>query len=112
MKIETMQQNDVTILSLSGNLDALTSNTITDHIKNLITNKNVKLVADMNGVDYTSSAGLRVLLAATKETRSLNGDMRLANIQPNVQKVLSLSGFTSILKIFADVDSAVKSFSE
>jgi len=112
MNIESRQQNDVTILSITGNIDALTSNTLTDYIKAQITSGNVKLIADVGGVDYTSSAGLRVMLAAVKETRALNGDMRLANIQPNVQKVLELSGFTSIRKIFSDVDSAVKSFSE
>lgn len=112
MNIESRQQDDVSILSITGNIDALTSTTLTDYIKSQIKSGNVKLIADVGGVDYTSSAGLRVMLAAVKETRSLNGDMRLANIQPNVQKVLELSGFTNILKIFSDVDSAVKSFSE
>jgi anti-sigma B factor antagonist len=112
MKIEDKQENDVTILSISGNIDALTSAALTDHIKDHISKGNVKLIADIQGVDYTSSAGLRVLLGAIKETRALNGDMRLANIQPNVQKVLALSGFTNILKTFTDVDSAVKSFTE
>jgi anti-sigma B factor antagonist len=112
MKIEDKQENDVTILSISGNIDALTSSALTDHIKDHISKGNVKLIANIQGVDYTSSAGLRVLLGAIKETRALKGDMRLANIQPNVQKVLALSGFTNILKTFADVDSAVKSFAE
>lgn len=112
MKIEDTQKDDVTILSISGNIDALTSSALTDHIKEHISKGNVKLIADIQGVDYTSSAGLRVLLGAIKETRALNGDLRLANIQSNVQKVLALSGFTNILKIFADVDTAVKSFSE
>jgi len=62
-------------------------------------------------VDYTSSAGLRVLLGAIKETRAQSGDIRLAGIQPDVQKVLNLSGFTNILKVFDDVDAAVASFS-
>lgn len=112
MNIEDKQENDVTILTISGNIDALTSAALTDHIKKHISKGSVKLIADIQGVDYTSSAGLRVLLGAIKETRALKGDMRLANIQPNVQKVLALSGFTNILKTYPDVDSAVKSFTE
>jgi anti-anti-sigma factor len=62
-------------------------------------------------VDYTSSAGLRVLLGAIKDTRALGGDIRLAGIQPDVQKVLNLSGFTNILKVFDTLDEATASFS-
>lgn len=112
MNIQDKQLNDLVIISITGNIDALTSSKLTMHIKEHITKGNVKLIADVKGVDYTSSAGLRVLLGAVKETRALNGDMRLANIQPNVQKVLALSGFTNILKIYPDVDSAVNSFTE
>jgi anti-sigma B factor antagonist len=53
-----------------------------------------------------------MLLAAVKETRSHNGDIRLAAVQPNVRKVLSLSGFTTILIIFDVTQSALASFSQ
>ena len=69
-----------------------------------------KLVADFDAVDYTSSAGLRVLLATLKQTRSRGGDLRLAAPRPEVRKVLELSGFTGILSVYATVDDAVKAF--
>ena len=68
------------------------------------------LVADLGGVSYTSSAGLRALLAILKAVRHKKGDLRLACVQPNVHKVLEMSGFTSIFKLFEDVDAAVASF--
>jgi anti-sigma B factor antagonist len=111
MDIQDRQVNDVTILTIRGSIDALTAPQISEHINGLVSNDNIKLVADFSGVDYTSSAGLRVLLGAVKETRSKGGDLYLVDIQPDVEKVLKLSGFTSILKIFPDVDSAVNSFS-
>jgi anti-sigma B factor antagonist len=111
MDIQDKQVNDVTILTIRGSIDALTAPQISEHINGLVSNDNIKLVADFSGVDYTSSAGLRVLLGAVKETRSKGGDLYLVDIQPDVEKVLKLSGFTSILKIFPDVDSAVNSFS-
>jgi anti-anti-sigma factor len=57
------------------------------------------LVADLGGVDYTSSAGLRSLLLILKEIRQKGGDLRLAGVRSNVLKVLTLSGFTSIIKV-------------
>ena len=111
MDIQDKQVGEVTILTLKGSIDAMTAPKITEHIQGLITKGNINLVADLSGVDYTSSAGLRVLLGAIKDTRAQSGDMRLAGVQPDVLKVLNLSGFTNILKMFDDLDSAIASYS-
>jgi len=50
------------------------------------------------------------VLATVKDTRQHGGDFRLAAVPPEVWKVLNLSGFTNIVKIFPDVESAVASF--
>lgn len=110
MEIKDRQVDDVTVLMLNGSIDAITAPEITEFIQAQIAKGNTKLVADLSGVDYTSSAGLRVLLGAIKDTRAKSGDLRLAGIQPDVQKVLNLSGFTNILKIFDDTDTAVASY--
>lgn len=110
MEIKDKQIGEVTLLTLSGNLDAMTAPKITEYINRQVAKRNTNLVADFSGVDYTSSAGLRVLLGAIKDTRAQSGDMRLAGVQPDVLKVLNLSGFTKILKIFDDVDSAIASY--
>jgi anti-anti-sigma factor len=51
-----------------------------------------------------------VLLGTVKEARRHGGDLRLAAVRAPVLRVLELSGFTSILKCFADVPTAVGSF--
>jgi len=111
MEIKDRAVNDITVISLIGNIDAMTAPKITEFIHEQIGKGNIKLVADLSEVDYTSSAGLRVMLGAIKETRSQGGDLRLTGIQPDVSKVLNLSGFSNILKIFDDADSAVASYS-
>jgi anti-sigma B factor antagonist len=110
MEIQDKQVNEITLVILAGSIDALTAPKIAEHISGLISKGNTRLVADFHGVDYTSSAGLRVLLGAVKETRAQNGDLRLAGAQPDVLKVLKLSGFTHILKLFNDVASAIASY--
>ncbi len=111
MEIKDKQIDSVTVITLAGSIDAMTAPKITEFIQAQIAKGNIKLVADISGVDYTSSAGLRVLLGAIKETRAQSGDLRLTGIQPDVQKVLSLSGFTNILKTFDNLDAAVASYS-
>ena len=111
MEIQDKQVDGITVLTLKGSIDAMTAPKITEYINGLVSRGKIKLVADLSGVDYTSSAGLRVLLGAIKDTRAQSGDMRLTGVQPDVLKVLNLSGFTNILKLFDDLDSAVASYS-
>jgi anti-sigma B factor antagonist len=112
IEIDTTQHEHVTIVGVSGSLDSITSESLmlvlNDHVKN----GNIYLVVDLAKVHYTSSAGLRSLLMALKGARQKGGDMRLGAVQKNVFEVLSLSGFTSIIKIFDDVKSAVSSYAK
>ncbi|TAK11698.1 MAG: anti-sigma factor antagonist [Anaerolineae bacterium] len=110
MEMKLEMDGTVAIVIASGSIDALTAPELANFINLQIQDGHTRLVADLAGVDYTSSAGLRVLLGAVKETRSKGGDLRLANIQPDVKKVLDLSGFTSILKHFPDRAAAIASY--
>ena len=110
MEIGQIQQGTVTIVSVVGSLDALTAPQLTQHLDAQLQAGNAKLVVDLAKLDYTSSAGLRVLLNTVKEARSRGGDLRLAAVQANVKKVFDMSGFVSIIKFFPDVVAAVASF--
>lgn len=110
MELSTTSNGAVQIVAVKGSLDALTAPELADALATQVRDGNTQLVADLSGLDYTSSAGLRVLLNSVKEARSHGGDLRLASVQPNVKKVLDLSGFMGIMKSFPDVDAAVASF--
>jgi anti-sigma B factor antagonist len=110
VEIKSEQQGPVSVIVISGSLDAVTAPKLTEFISHELGSGSTKLVVDLTGLDYTSSAGLRVLLSTTKEARQKGGDLRVASVQPSVKKVFELSGFTSILKFFPDVVSAVSSF--
>lgn len=110
MQVATTQHDHVTVLAITGSVDSLTAEALTAALVEQVGAGRTRLVADFSAVDYTSSAGLRSLLGALKDSRRLGGDLRLAKVQPAVLKVLSLSGFASIIKMFDDVTSAVASY--
>lgn len=110
MNIQIENGGQATIVRIAGSVDGMTADTLLQQLQAQISRGSVQLIGDLSGVDYTSSAGLRTLLATVKETRRLGGDFRLAAVRPEVLKVLELSGFTSILRVYVDVDSAVASF--
>jgi anti-sigma B factor antagonist len=111
MDIRFHELNDITIVAIEGSVDGMTADAFLSTVGEQVRGGKTRLVADFTGVAYTSSAGLRALLATTKEARSRGGDFRLAAVAPEVHRVLELSGFTTILKLYSDVASAVQSYS-
>ena len=110
MEVSVEHRGDVALVRIAGSVDGLTAEGLQSSLSAQITGGAIRIVGDLSGVDYTSSAGLRALLATLKATRQLGGDFRLAAVQPAVLRVLEMSGFTSILKHYPDVDAAVDSF--
>jgi anti-anti-sigma factor len=56
-----------------------------------------KVVIDFSGVDYISSAGLRVLLVAARSAKSQGGGLTLCGLCGNVREVIEVSGFDTLL---------------
>lgn len=110
MQISIAQEGHVTVVAVAGSIDALTADALVAALGEQLRAGNVRLVATFAEVEYTSSAGLRVLLATLKEARQQGGDLRLAAVRDPVRRVLELSGFTSILKCYGEVGDAVASY--
>lgn len=112
MQINITQHDTISVLAITGSIDSLNADDLTQRFAESIAQGNVRLVADFSLVNYTSSAGLRSLLGTVKSCRLAGGDLRVAAVQPQVNRVLEIAGFTSILKSFPDVRHAVESFTE
>lgn len=104
------EQEDIHIVEIEGRIDAHTAPDVEKKLKTLLDNGFVKIVVDFSGVNYISSGGLRVFLTALKQTRANNGDLKLAELIPNVEKIFKLAGFTKIFNIISDVESALNAF--
>jgi anti-sigma B factor antagonist len=70
-----------------------------------------KLVLDMSGLEYMSSAGFRALLAAQRACKRFNrGQVILAAVPERIREALELAGFTELFKTYDDALEAVGSF--
>jgi len=110
MKTEVKHEENITTVAVSGSVDALTAPDLARVIVDQIAEGHVYLVVDLTGVEFMSSAGLRTLLGAVKESRSQGGDLRIASTNPGIDKVLKMSGFNNIAKVFTSNADAVASF--
>jgi anti-anti-sigma factor len=110
MKTEVQQESNSTVIKVTGSVDALTAADLSRVLTNQVSEGHVNLVVDLTGVEFMSSAGLRTLLGAVKESRSNGGDLRIASTNPGIDKVLKMSGFHNIAKVFPSQAEAVSSF--
>lgn len=104
MQITTYQQDGATIMAVSGRLDAMTA---PDFERDSTTIGDAKLILDLSGLAYVSSAGLRSILALAKRLQSTGGSLVLCNVSGLVKEVLEMSGFDSFLPIHPSLDAAL-----
>ena len=97
MTIEIKKNANETVIAITGRLDTITApvleNTINENIGSI-----QSLVLDLSGLEYISSAGLRVILGAQKKLQRV-GSMKLTGVCENVMEILEMTGFADILTI-------------
>ena len=97
MTIEIKRNAEETIIELVGRLDTTTAPALDKTInEDIADTKN--LVLDVKGLEYISSAGLRVLLGAQKKMQKI-GSMKVTNVCEEVMEVFEMTGFADILTI-------------
>ena len=97
MTIEIKKNAEGTIIEVAGRLDTTTAPTLDKTINEDIGDTK-NLVLDVKGMEYISSAGLRVLLSAQKKMQKI-GSMKVKNVCPEVMEVFEMTGFADILVI-------------
>ena len=97
MTIEIKKTAEATILEIIGRLDTMTASSLDKTINEDI-GEVQNLVLDLKGLEYISSAGLRVLLSAQKKMQKI-GSMKVVNVCEAIMDVFEMTGFADILVI-------------
>lgn len=97
MTITKTSENGVLNIALEGRLDTNTAPQLEAELKNSLSGV-TELDLDLSGLEYISSAGLRVLLAAQK-AMNRQGRMTIHNVGETIMEVFEITGFVDILTI-------------
>ena len=97
MTIEIKKNQQETIIEIVGRLDTITAPALDKAINEDIGDTQ-NLVLDVKGMEYISSAGLRVFLGAQKKMQQV-GSMKVINVCEQVMDVFEMTGFADILVI-------------
>ncbi|MBF0343779.1 MAG: STAS domain-containing protein [Nitrospirae bacterium] len=107
MEIKEKKDSNTLIFSVSGRLDATSVGQFEKHIMEFINKGEKKLMFDLSGVEYVSSAGLRGILTTSKALKAQGGELRLIVCAGPVMEVFKITGLSSIFKIFNTLEAAL-----
>jgi len=109
MEILDRIENNVTILSLKGDIVAQTIAEIKTHLEPHIENVELKgLILDCEGVAYIDSAGLGLLASVFKTLQRLEKRFALANVNTRIMETFTLTNLNNIFIVTEDISSAMK----
>jgi anti-sigma B factor antagonist len=107
--IQSDMNGEVAVVTASGRFDSETSPSLDAELSKIAAEKS-KIVLDLGGVEYLSSAGLRAIVKALQATQRAGGGVKLACASEPVEVILRTVGMMEMLKIYPSVDEAVTSF--
>lgn len=108
LNISFDQQPKRTLVHLEGRLDATTTPQLEKKILNFLQKEKQKLLLDFSKIDYLSSAGMRLLLSATKKVKSHGGKLVFSAMNDEVLQIVKMAGFDKILEIYSTESEALK----
>ncbi len=99
------------VITVTGRVDSSTAPKFSAVLEKINDNGRFKIVVDMRGLEYMSSAGFRALLSAQRNCKRYNrGEVVLAAVPNQIKEALELAGFTELFKTYEDDLAAVGSF--
>ncbi len=107
---ETDSDRQVSRVRVDGVIDTLTAGELEEVIDSLLKRRRYRIVVDLAGVDYISSAGWGIFISHIKDVRANEGDIKLSGMVPDVYEIFQLLEFDNILQAFGSADEAARSY--
>jgi stage II sporulation protein AA (anti-sigma F factor antagonist) len=101
---------EIVIVQLSGYIDQTNCDELDNLISELKDSGAYKIILDLNGIVYLSSAGWGIIVGEVKGIREKGGDIVIANMSPEVYEVFQMLEFYHILSEFPNVEEATENF--
>jgi anti-sigma B factor antagonist len=107
MDIFEEQKGHITVLSLSGRLDSITSADLDKSLSEVINRGERIILVNCDKLRYISSSGLRSFLMALKQLQATQGKICLCGLNAQIQEVFDISGFNSLFTIYRSTGDAL-----
>jgi len=102
----TIQVRQTTVVTLTGRLDTSSAPRAEQALAPVLASSPKHVVFDLAGLDFISSAGLRVVLGARKTLSDAGSECLLVNMKPQIERVLEVIRALPGLRVFASAREA------
>ena len=99
MEINKAISNQNVIITLKGRLDTMTAPQLDDEAKNINFDEVETVTLNLKDLEYSSSSGLRVILALYKSLKSKGGNLKIVNVSNTIMELFSMTGMADYLDI-------------
>jgi anti-sigma B factor antagonist len=106
----TGPQDKISTIKVRGYIDTTTASEVEHALLEFLGSGRYDIIVDLGDVDYISSAGWGVFMNEIREIRKKGGDLKLANMIPEVYEVFELFEFHHILRAHDTIEEAIKEF--
>jgi anti-sigma B factor antagonist len=111
MKLSTREVSHVSIVDITGRI-TLGDETglLRETVANLVSQKKIKILLNLAGVDYIDSSGVGELVSSFITVRNAGGELKLLNLTPKVNDILNVMKLYTVFDIRDNEFTAIKSF--
>lgn len=107
METQVEQKGDVVVVRVDGRLDAASSPQLEQKILAIIEQGHFKIVLNLIGVEYLSSAGMRLMLSISKRLKNLEGKIVACSLSDEVMEVIKMAGFHQVLEFYPNEEESL-----
>jgi len=107
MELNGRKQDNSFIVEVNGRMDAVTAPAFEKSCQEWIQQGETRLLVDLKGLEYMSSAGLRSILIVGKKLKTAGGGLSFCSLTPNVAHVFSISNFASMFQVHDSLEQAL-----
>ena len=111
MDIKERVHENIYIISITGRIDTANARVIEAKLNEVVDESMPKIIINLTAVDYISSSGLRVLLAAFKRQGQKNGSLIIVSNKPSVENIFNITGLDRVFIIYKSEEDAIRSLS-
>jgi len=112
VQIDTIKENDITTLSINGEVDASSSIQLDESLGAVVSNGDQKILVGCEGLNYISSAGLGVFMSYIEDINAKNLKMALYGLNDKVMNVFEILGLDQLLTIVKTKEEALSRVNE
>lgn len=108
--VEKKLENDITLIAISGELDALMAPKLKELMNKYIDMGQVRMILDCEQLIHINSLAMGILRGKLQTVKEMGGNIKIIRLNNHIQTIFDMIGLDEIFEIFATEEEAVESF--